>query len=149
VRNRIIAALADVTVVVEATEGGGAMSTARQAADYGRDLAVVPASRRNAAATGSNWLLTQGAHPVLAPDDVLSLLGLNAGAQRAPTPRAGHPAGATPEERAVHRALGGEPATADELAARTRLGAADVAMAVAALVRAGRATRAHGLVWPA
>jgi DNA processing protein len=149
VRNRIIAALADVTVVVEATAGGGAMSTARHALDYGRDVAVVPASRRNPAATGSNRLLTQGAHPLLAPDEVLTLLGLTPGSRRAPEPGPGGGSGATPEERRVLRALGGEPATADELATRTGLTPGQVAVAVAGLVRAQRATRAHGLVWPA
>ena len=45
-------------------------------------------------------------------------------------------------------ALGGEPATADELVARTGLAPGAVAVAAAGLVRAGHATRAHGLVWP-
>lgn len=149
VRNRIIAALADVTVVVEATAHGGAMSTARRALDYGRDVAVMPASRRNPAATGSNLLLTEGAHPLLEPDAVLGLLGLTPGDRRAPAPGPGARPAATTEERAVARALGGEPATADELASRTRLDPGAIATAVAGLVRAGRASRAHGLVWPA
>jgi len=147
VRNRIIAALADVTVVVEATVHGGAMSTARCALDYGRDVAVVPASRRNPAATGSNLLLTEGAHPLIEPDAVLGLLGLTPGDRRAAAGATAR-AALTREERAVQRALGGEPATADELVSRTRLGPAAVATAVAGLVRAGSASRAHGLVWP-
>jgi DNA processing protein len=149
VRNRIIAALADVTIVVEAALHGGAMSTARCAQDYGRDLGVVPASRRNPAATGSNLLLTEGAHPILEPDAIVDLLGLTSAARRAPAPDRSRSTPATREERAVLRALGGEPATADEVAARTRLSPGQVAMAVAALVRAGRVARAHGLLWPA
>jgi DNA processing protein len=148
VRNRIIAALADVTVVVEAVARGGAMSTAQRALDYGRDVAVVPASRRNPAATGSNWLLGQGAHPLLEPEDVLTLLGLTQGSHRTPARRGRRGRGATAEERAVHRALAGEPATADELGSRAGLTPGVVAMAVAGLVRAGHATRAHGLIWP-
>ena len=54
VRNRIIAALSDVLVVVEATSTGGARITADQAIAYGRDLCVYPASgatRRRGAPT--------------------------------------------------------------------------------------------------
>lgn len=149
VRNRIIAGLADVTIVVEAALRGGAMGTASRALDYGRDVGVLPASRRNPAATGSNWLLTQGAHPILEPEAIVDLLGFSPGTRRAPAPGRTRSAPATREERAVLRALGGEPATADEVAGRTRLSPGQVAMAVAALVRAGRVTRAHGLLWPA
>jgi DNA processing protein len=148
VRNRIIAALADVVVVVEASLGGGAMSTARRALDYGRDLAVVPASRRNPAASGSNRLFADGAHPLLEPDDVLTLLGLTAGATRMPSRSRGRLAGTTREERSILRALGGEPATADEIASRTGLGPGPIAMTIATLARSGLVTRAHGLVWP-
>ena len=45
-------------------------------------------------------------------------------------------------------ALGGEPATVDDLTARTGLGPGPVAIAVAGLVRSGHLRRAHGLLWP-
>src|SRR5262249_59566347 len=57
VRNRIIAALADVVVVVEATLRGGARITAEAALEYGRTVLAVPGSRRNPAAEGRNALL--------------------------------------------------------------------------------------------
>ena len=41
-RNRIVAGLCDVTVVVESDIRGGAMSTARIAAEYGRDVMALP-----------------------------------------------------------------------------------------------------------
>jgi DNA processing protein len=145
VRNRIIAALSDVLVVVEATVDGGSRITADQAIAYGGDVCAYPASRRNASARGSNELLRAGAHLVLEPDDVLGLLGLTAGDRRAPAPST---AGATREERAVLGALGGEPATVDELTTRTGLDPGPVAIAVAGLVRSGHLRRAHGLLWP-
>jgi DNA processing protein len=148
VRNRIIAALSDVTIVVEATARGGARITAQHALEYGRGVLAVPGSRRNPAARGCNELLAEGAQPLLAPADVAVALDLSPGAQRHPSKGEDGLADATPEERAVAHALAGEPATADELVARPGLAPGAVAVAVAGLRRAGRASRAHGLVWP-
>ncbi len=144
IRNRIIAALADVVVVVEATEKGGARITADRALEYGRELCVYPGSRRNPSARGSNELL-RTAHVVVEPDDVLSVLGLTPGDRRRPT---GPTPTATSEEAAVLRALGGEPATVDDLTSRTGFAPGPVAVAVAGLLRSGALRRAHGVLWP-
>lgn len=78
-RNRLIAALADVTVVVEAPESSGALNTARYARELGRPLAVVPHNIDSPTGRGGNALLkTEHAEPVLTPDDVLALLRLSA-----------------------------------------------------------------------
>lgn len=81
-RNRIIAALADVTVVVEAGRDSGALITADCALELGRAVASVPNAIDLPGAFGSNALLKRGAEPVLEPDDVLALLELRA----TPTP---------------------------------------------------------------
>ena len=75
VRNRIIAALSRIVVVVEATATGGARITARYAAEYGRDVFALPGSRRNPASAGCNALLGDGAEPLLDPGDLLIALG--------------------------------------------------------------------------
>ena len=144
--NRIIAGLADVVVVVEATVDGGARITADFAIEYGRELCAYPGSRRNPSARGSNEML-RSAHVVIDPDDVLGVLGLTPGDRRAPARRAAQ-RGATAEERAVMVALGGEPATVDEVTSRCGLGPGPAAVAVAGLVRSGLLRRAHGLLWP-
>lgn len=78
-RNRIIAALADVTVVVEAPESSGALNTARYARELGRTLAVVPNPIDSPSGRGSNALLkVEHAEPILAPSDVLALLSMAA-----------------------------------------------------------------------
>jgi len=147
VRNRIIAGLSDVLVVVEATISGGARITADQALGYGRELCAYPASRRNPSARGTNEMIRSGAHVVLEPEDVLGVLGLTPGERRAPA--AGpEGTGATGEERAVLHALGGEPGTVDDLTSRTGLGPGPIAVAVAGLVRSGHVRRAHGVLWP-
>ena len=76
VRNRIIAALADLVVIVEATLKGGSRITAERALDYGRPVFAIPGSRRNPAAAGCNALLADGAHPLLDPSDILLALGM-------------------------------------------------------------------------
>jgi DNA processing protein len=147
VRNRIIAALADVVVVVEATLKGGSRITAERALDYGRPVLAIPGSRRNPSAAGCNALLADGAHPLLDPTDVLLALGLTAGARRgwsAPSPRRQ----LTPDAARVERALGGEAAHPDDLAQRTGLGADAVALAVEELIHHGRVERSRGFVWP-
>jgi DNA processing protein len=144
VRNRVIAALADIVVVIEATRSGGANITARLAAPT-RPVLVQPGSRRNPAAAGCNQMIQDGAHPLLCADDVLVALGLTPVGQHAPLelPPVDHPHAA-----AVQRALGGEPATIDELRDRTGLEGASVAGALRAMERAGRVTRSRGMYWP-
>jgi DNA processing protein len=146
VRNRIIAALADVVVVVEATTTGGARITANCAADYGRPVFAVPGSRRNAAAAGCNELLRDGATPLLEPSDVVVGLELAFGgrAQWRPSPTPPR----SPTVDAVVHALGGEAATVDDLIVRTHLAPAAVINAVRELERAGALMRRRGYLWP-
>lgn len=82
-RNRMIAALADLTVVVEAGIGSGALITADYAHALDRRIACVPNAIDVPTAFGSNALLKAFAEPILEPDDVLHLLSL----QAQPTPR--------------------------------------------------------------
>ncbi len=149
VRNRIIAGLADVVVVVEATLKGGSRITAERALDYGRPVLAVPGSRRNPAAAGCNALLADGAQPLLDPTDVLVALGLTAGGQRlwGTAPKPGNGPAPSANGAAVLEALGGEAAHPDQLASRTGLDPGRVALAVEELVALGRATRDRGFVW--
>jgi DNA processing protein len=70
-RNRIIAALAAMTVVVEAGERSGAMVTARLAREIGRPVGAVPGRVTTPQAAGVNGLLAAGACVVRGPQDVL------------------------------------------------------------------------------
>ena len=150
VRNRIIAALADIVVVVEATLSGGSRITAERALDYGRPVLAIPGSRRNPAAAGCNALLADGAQPLLDPTDVLVALGLTAAGNRlwSTAPDATERPPTSPAAAAVLKALAGEAAHPDQLAARTGLDPGQVALAVEELVGLGRATRDRGFVWP-
>jgi DNA processing protein len=70
-RNRIIAALAAMTVVVEAGERSGAMVTARVAREIGRPVGAVPGRVISPQAAGANELLATGACVVRGAQDVL------------------------------------------------------------------------------
>jgi DNA processing protein len=145
IRNRIIAALADAVVVVEATTSGGARITANDAARFGRDVYALPGSRRNPAAAGCNALLLDGAKPLLDPSDVLFALGeggTREGGWSAP------PAPVDADQRAVLRALAGEPAAIDEIERRVPFPAGRLGAALRALELGGRVERKRGLWWP-
>lgn len=73
-RNRIIAALAQATVVVEAGERSGSLITAGQAADLGREVAAVPGLVTAPLAAGTNALIADGAQLVRGAHDLLELL---------------------------------------------------------------------------
>jgi DNA processing protein len=84
-RNRIMAGLAEMTVVVEAGEPSGSLITAAFAGDLGRPVGAVPGRVTARMAAGSNGLLRDGARLVTGPEDVLDEL-YGVGAARAPGP---------------------------------------------------------------
>jgi len=73
-RNRIMAGLAAMTVVVEAAEPSGSLITADFARDLGRLVGAVPGRVTTRVAMGSNRLLQDGAAVVMGPEDVLDQL---------------------------------------------------------------------------
>jgi DNA processing protein len=73
-RNRIMAALSAMTVVVEGQRGSGSLITARFAADLGREVGAVPGQVTSALAHGPNMLLADGACVVRSATDVLDVL---------------------------------------------------------------------------
>ncbi len=75
VRNRLIAALAEGVVVIEAAFQSGSLTTAEQAAEYGKEVFSVPGSPLDPRCRGSNKLIREGATLVESALDVLE--GLN------------------------------------------------------------------------
>jgi DNA processing protein len=77
-RNRTIAALGRMTVVVEAAERSGSLITAEVAADLGRDVGAIPGPITSWRANGTNALLHDGALLVRGAEDVLdAVVGLD------------------------------------------------------------------------
>lgn len=73
-RNRLIAGLADIVVVVEAAEQSGSLNTATHALDQGKTVFAVPGNITNPYSQGCNKLIKQGAIPYTEPRDVFELL---------------------------------------------------------------------------
>lgn len=73
-RNRIMAALAGMTVVVEAAERSGSLVTADLAGSFGNELGAVPGQVSSRLSAGTNNLLAGGAHVVRDAQDVLDVL---------------------------------------------------------------------------
>jgi DNA processing protein len=81
-RNRIVAALGAVAVIVEATERSGSLTTADFAADLGRAVTAVPGRVTSPLAAGTNGLIQAGAELVRGPEDVLDVLAEATGTRR-------------------------------------------------------------------
>lgn len=75
-RNRIMAGLSKVILVVEAEKKSGTLITARLALDYNRDVLAVPGSIMNSTSEGTNFLIKNGATPITNSSDLFEALGL-------------------------------------------------------------------------
>ncbi|MFA5806703.1 MAG: DNA-processing protein DprA [Melioribacteraceae bacterium] len=74
-RNRLMAGISKAVLIIEAEEKSGTLITARLALDYNRDVLAVPGSAFSSNSNGTNWLIKQGATPVISSADVLEALG--------------------------------------------------------------------------
>ena len=76
-RNRIISALSDLVIVIEAGEKSGSLITANCALNQGKDVAVVPGAMLWKQSKGCNKLIKDGATPITDMGDIYELLKLN------------------------------------------------------------------------
>lgn len=129
-RNRIIAAISSVTIVVEGGIGSGALLTAKHAAELDRIVAAVPGPIDVPQSRGSNELLRDGAHPITSMADLLALTGLTAPITISDLPKDGC-------ERRIWDALALGAADIDTLCTRARLPAHEGMSAVSTLEMRG------------
>lgn len=140
-RNRILAALSEVLVVVESRERGGSLTTAREALERSIEVMAVPGSVNNRAAAGTNQLIRDGATPVTDATDILLALGLDhrrvgSGYDPRPLPRG--------DEALVFARCCADPCTLDDIVSDVGLPLTQAAMTLARLERSGWVREAGG-----
>ena len=129
-RNRLIAALARTTIVVEAPVKSGALSTAKYALELGREVYAVPGDALRENTKGSNGLIASGAIPLIDPQELIQAIFPAKKARR------GDPNLIKPhnnEEAMIIKALSLGTRHVDELVAETKLSAETAQAALAAL----------------
>ena len=144
VRNRVLAALAEVVVVVESHARGGSLHSVDAALARDRPVMAVPGSVRSPASALPNNLLAEGCAPVRDALDVLVALGLSVAGSGKEGGSGDDRRGAAaalgtldPDARAALDALGWEPATLDEVVSGSGLGPGPASLALARLERDG------------
>lgn len=142
-RNRIIAALAELVVVVESSATGGSMHTVNAAIARGIDVMAVPGPVGSPASEGTNRLLVDGAAPALGAEEVIMALGLQS------TPRLvevapQHRARLSRAARRVLRELDFVALPTDRVVAAASMPRGEVLVALQELAAAGRATGGGG-----
>ena len=143
-RNRLIAALSQGTLVVEAALKSGSLITARQAAEQGKDVFAIPGSIHSAQSRGCHALLKQGAKLVETAQDVLEELGMPPARSHAGAPAPQAVSEELPEDDDVVRALGFDPVSLDALVSRTGIAPARLQARMLELELAGQLARLPG-----
>lgn len=156
-RNRLLAGLSLGTLVVEAAERSGALITARQASECGREVFAVPGSIHNPLARGCHRLIREGAGLVEGAQEVVAALGPLAAelaqalrgrlenVSGAPHTEALHPTRpADPDYHTLWEALGHDPSPMDTLVERTGLTAAALSSMLLVMELDGRVAVEHG-----
>jgi DNA processing protein len=159
-RNRIIAGLSRVTIVIEAPVRSGALITAYQANDFGRDVYVLPGSIDNPNSLGCLGLLSRGAQPILGLDHLLELLssipqlGTPEQLQLFPTTQIpttvaetvmSLPPDLTPDLQQVWLVVASKPTSFDEIVSQSQLPTATVSGLLLQLELLGLVTQLPGM----
>jgi DNA processing protein len=156
-RNRIIAGLALGTLVVEAAQRSGALITARNASEAGREVFAIPGSIHNPLARGCHRLIRDGAALVETSADVVDALGpaaqrlasslrgrLQAVAAASATAPAANPIEPDPQRVRLLAALGHDPVGIDILAERSGLTVGELSSMLVLLELEGVVSAQHG-----
>lgn len=142
-RNRIIAGMSLGVVIVEGRVGGGAMITARLAAEFGREVFAVAGPVHSAQSEGPHSLIRDGARLITSAADILEDLGMSAPKQQALQLEA-EALTLTPDERMVLGRLEADPVVLDLVAAQAKLPASAAAATLSLLELKGLAIRHPG-----
>lgn len=129
-RNRLISALADIVVVIEAGERSGTLNTASHALTQGKEVMAVPGNITSPLSRGCNKLIADGATPVLSAQDVLDRLGI---ANEWETTKQTQIRFDSPDAQTVYDLIRNGEADGDRLLQLSRLSASEFTMALTML----------------
>ncbi len=143
-RNRIIAGLSDVVVVVESHVAGGSLHTVDEAAKRDIPVLAVPGSVRNPAAEGTNMLLRDGCAPACTTADVLCALPVGASIAVGSHKDVRATSKALPDDQEVLNGVDWALTSTEDVLLRTGRPLGEVAVALTRLVRAGLVSGSEG-----
>lgn len=124
-RNRLLSGLSVATLVIEAGEGSGTLSTVKFALEQNREVLCVPGSIYSPASTLTNKLIQEGAKPILSTRDVLEeLQALPLAETQQALPGLNYEA--TADETIIYDTLAYEPQHVDDISRATGLAVTDV-----------------------
>ncbi len=141
-RNRIISALSDVVLIIEAKEKSGSLITADYALEQGRDIYALPGRVTDALSFGCNRLIAQGAGIILSVEDLMEDLFLEARRKKGHTGQGKNFTGLQKfslekEERLVYGGLGVLPVRLEDLLEKTGLDVQTASRVLASLMQKG------------
>jgi len=136
-RNRIIAGLSQLVIVVEAGIRSGSLNTARHAMEMGIDVMAVPGSILSPLAAGTNRLIAQGATPITDVQDVFEKFGIQSEVNR-------QSKAFDDNQKVVIEALGTSILQFDQLLLVTNIGADKLQATLTELEIAGTVVRLPG-----
>ncbi len=120
-RNRIMAAMAHITLVIEAAAKSGTLITAHTALEYNRDVCAVPGSIFSDVSVGTHALIRNGAKIVTCAQDVLAELPHNHSYQYDIATTSQSVSCDTPDEERIFSLLSAEPLHVDKITAMSKL----------------------------
>ncbi len=141
-RNRIISGLSLGVIVVEGDWSSGAVITAKQALEQGREVFAVPGSILSPASQGPNRLIQEGATPVMNANNVLEALNLTKVAQQS---AARQTLPTDPIEAKLYGLLSAEPRHVDELRREANLPISEITSTLALMELKGLVRQTGGM----
>lgn len=136
-RNRLIAALSQGCIVVEAALKSGSLITARQTLELGREVFAIPGSIHSPLSKGCHALIKSGAKLIESVEDILTELNLTFGSVARPEFNAVEKT-VDPEQQKLLLKMGYDPISIDDLAFRMNLGVETVSALLLVLEMEGK-----------